>query len=177
MKRSYNAREIGTDAAKIIGVDVARFGDDESALAFRQGIQAFPLYLPSFDFAAKPTPVGDRPSRLSPSIQPEPNPLVSSTKQACAPKSPQARATMQAPWQTTYTFQGDKLLLEPKADLKARIGFSPDEFDALILTFAHPVTVSDYQPRYRQLQVEYNPYREPDPYRASSHTYDYNPYE
>jgi len=27
--------------------------------------------------------------------------------------------------QTTYTFQGDKLLLEPKADLKERIGFSP----------------------------------------------------
>src|SRR5271166_3224247 len=42
MKRSYNAREIGTDAAKIIGVDVARFGDDESALAFRQGTQASP---------------------------------------------------------------------------------------------------------------------------------------
>ena len=31
------------DAAKIIGVDVARFGDDESALAFRQGIQVFPF--------------------------------------------------------------------------------------------------------------------------------------
>jgi hypothetical protein len=26
-----------------VGVDVARFGDDESALAFRQGIQAFPF--------------------------------------------------------------------------------------------------------------------------------------
>jgi hypothetical protein len=40
MKRSYTAREIG-NPAKIIGVDVARFGDDESALAFRQGIQVF----------------------------------------------------------------------------------------------------------------------------------------
>jgi phage terminase large subunit len=40
MKRSYRPHEIG-NAAKIIGVDVARFGDDESALAFRQGIQAF----------------------------------------------------------------------------------------------------------------------------------------
>ena len=35
--------------------------------------------------------------------------------------------------------EGDKLLLEPKAGLKERIGFSPDEFDALILTFAQPV--------------------------------------
>jgi hypothetical protein len=42
MKRSYRPQEIG-NAAKIIGVDVARFGDDESALAFRQGIQAFPF--------------------------------------------------------------------------------------------------------------------------------------
>jgi phage terminase large subunit len=42
MKRSYHAHEIG-NAAKVIGVDVARFGDDESALAFRQGIQAFPF--------------------------------------------------------------------------------------------------------------------------------------
>jgi len=30
--------------------------------------------------------------------------------------------------QTTYTCQGDNLLLERKADLKARIGFSPDAF-------------------------------------------------
>jgi hypothetical protein len=42
---------------------------------------------------------------------------------------------------TTYTRQGDNLLLEPKADLKARIGFSPDAFDPLILTFAHPVAI------------------------------------
>ena len=42
MRRRYSAHQIG-NAAKIIGVDVARFGDDESALAFRQGIQAFPF--------------------------------------------------------------------------------------------------------------------------------------
>jgi hypothetical protein len=42
MKRYHGPHEIG-NAAKIIGVDVARFGDDESALAFRQGIQAFPF--------------------------------------------------------------------------------------------------------------------------------------
>ena len=45
--------------------------------------------------------------------------------------------------QTTYTFQGAKLLLEPKVDLKERIGFSPDEFNALMLTFAHPVAVPE----------------------------------
>ena len=43
---------------------------------------------------------------------------------------PESANLLTALTQTTYTFQGDKLLLEPKADLKARIGFSPDEFDA-----------------------------------------------
>jgi hypothetical protein len=79
--------------------------------------------------------------------------------------------------QTTYTFQGDKLLLEPKADLKDRIGFSPDEFDALILTFAQPVImVPDYRPRYRQIESEYNPFAESDANHTSNFTYDYNPF-
>ena len=71
---------------------------------------------------------------------------------------PESANLLTALTQTTYTFQGDKLLLEPKADLKERIGFSPDEFDALILTLAHPVTVSDYRPRYRKVEAEFNPY-------------------
>jgi hypothetical protein len=63
---------------------------------------------------------------------------------------PESANLLTALTQTTYTFQGDKLLLEPKADLKDRIGFSPDEFDALILTFAQPVMmVPDYRPRHR----------------------------
>lgn len=41
--------------------------------------------------------------------------------------------------QTTYTFKGDALLLEPKKLIKAKIGRSPDHFDALMLTFADPV--------------------------------------
>jgi hypothetical protein len=35
--------------------------------------------------------------------------------------------------QTTYTFQGDKLLLEPKADLKERIGFPTPSHRMLLL--------------------------------------------
>ena len=68
------------------------------------------------------------------------------------------RQSTHRPDATTYSFQGDKLLLEPKADLKARIGFSPDEFDAMILTFAHPVTVPHDRPRHRQLQVSTTPF-------------------
>jgi hypothetical protein len=41
--------------------------------------------------------------------------------------------------QTTHTFQGDRLLIEPKEMVKQRLGYSPDHADALCLTFAYPV--------------------------------------
>jgi hypothetical protein len=41
--------------------------------------------------------------------------------------------------QTTYSFRGDRLLLEPKEQVKARLGYSPDDADAFVLTFALPV--------------------------------------
>src|SRR6185312_3926703 len=64
--------------------------------------------------------------------------------------------------QTTYSFRGDRLLLEPKEQVKARLGYSPDDADALALTFAQPVaarqvftdgagytyTLQDREPRY-----------------------------
>ena len=43
MRRYYRADQIG-NAAKVLGVDVARFGDDQSVIAPRQGIQMFPLW-------------------------------------------------------------------------------------------------------------------------------------
>jgi hypothetical protein len=36
----------------------------------------------------------------------------------------------------TYTFVGGKFLIEPKEQVKARLGRSPDLADALALTFA-----------------------------------------
>lgn len=41
--------------------------------------------------------------------------------------------------QTTYTFKGDKLLIEPKDLIKEKLGYSPDHFDSLMLTFAQKV--------------------------------------
>jgi len=38
----------------------------------------------------------------------------------------------------TYSFSGGKFLLEPKEQIKKRLGFSPDKADALALTFAIP---------------------------------------
>lgn len=41
---------------------------------------------------------------------------------------------------TTYTFKGNKLIIEPKELIKKKLGGrSPDKFDALALTFAMPV--------------------------------------
>jgi hypothetical protein len=49
--------------------------------------------------------------------------------------------------------------------------------DALAVTFTYPVTRRDFRPRYRQMEVEYNPYREIDEDRSSPYTYDYNPFK
>jgi hypothetical protein len=43
----------------------------------------------------------------------------------------------------TYTTQGDRLLIEPKKDIKKRLGRSPDYADALALTFAVPFRAVD----------------------------------
>lgn len=47
-----------------------------------------------------------------------------------------------------YRFDGDKMRLEPKADIKKRIGRSPDIGDALALTFAYPVMEGGVQEGY-----------------------------
>jgi hypothetical protein len=68
------------------------------------------------------------------------------------------------------------LILEPKEDIKAKLGYSPDEADAAVLTFAQPVMARSYRPYHRNIAVEYDPYREPEPSRNSNYTYNYNPY-
>jgi phage terminase large subunit len=74
---------------------------------------------------------------------------------------------------TTYTFAkgSSQLILEDKAQIKARLGRSPDLADALVLTFAERV-----MPRRRELPrrrdpEEWNPYRETDAERGSSYIY------
>lgn len=52
------------------------------------------------------------------------------------PNSPELLASLT---QTTYTFKGDKLIIEPKDVIKEKLGYSPDIMDSFILTFASPV--------------------------------------
>ncbi len=58
---------------------------------------------------------------------------------------------------TTYTFKGDKLAIEPKEMIKARLGYSPDDMDALALTFAQPVIKNAVQPVKGSHVASYEP--------------------
>lgn len=91
------------------------------------------------------------------------------------PESPELTAALT---QTTYSFQRDRLLLEPKEDVKAKIGYSPDEFDASILTFAEPIlpkTRTHHQaPR---MNVEYDPFANADLERQVRGSYQHVNYD
>ena len=78
---------------------------------------------------------------------------------------PESAELLSALTATTYCFKGDRFLLEPKDDIKAKIGFSPDEADAFALTFAQRVISKREQERSRfrrrSAVQEWDPFREP----------------
>jgi len=78
---------------------------------------------------------------------------------ALPPDSPELIAELT---QTTYTFKGDRLLLEPKRLIKIKIGRSPDRADALALTFAAPVSKAtpDIVPRRQMDDAPYDAFAE-----------------
>ncbi len=167
-------------AAKVLGVDVARFGDDASVIFPRQGLASFtPKILRNLDstqgaghvaqawskwgadaafiddtggygagwidaliglgrdpvgvqFSGKPLDPRYTNKRAEMWFE-----MVEWIKRGGAlPDNPELMADLVAP---TYTFKGDKLQLESKDQIKARLGRSPDLGDALALTFAFPV--------------------------------------
>lgn len=198
-RRRYKESEI-YKFARILGVDVARYGDDSSIIFPRQGLQAFnPIQYRNLSgtegaeyvlrrwndwdadgvfidntggFGASwidnlhrlgKSPIGIHFSQSSTSPQYFNKRaemaflLVEWIKAGGA--LPDILELSQALTQTTYTFKGDQLLLEPKEDVKAKIGHSPDHMDALMLTFALPIE------KERK-----------DPFQKNQfHEYDYNP--
>ena len=220
MKRYYRAHEIG-NAPKVLGVDVALFGDDASVIAPRQGIQCFPFKKmrnvePEFgagvvarmedEFgsastfidnsggygaswiswlrAMKRTPIGIQfagqahdPARFYNKRAEMAWDAVQWIKMGGAlVENPELLAALT---QTTYTYQKGKLLLEPKEKVKAKIGYSPDDFDAFILTFAEPVAIAPVIPRRQKaVEQEYNPYAEPvdSSSRSGYANRDFDPY-
>jgi hypothetical protein len=88
---------------------------------------------------------------------------------------PESRELAEALTRTTYTFSKGQLLLEPKADIKSKLGYSPDEADAFVLTFAEPISPavrSTGKPRH---QAEYDPYASLDKAVRGSYN-NYDPY-
>lgn len=167
-------------AAKVLGVDVARFGDDRTILFPRQGLAAFqPVTLRR----QRTTEIGARVAKawadwdadacflddtggwahgtLDNLIEAHWTPIgVQFHAPALDPRYLNRRAEMYfalAEWvkaggalppsadlkreltAITYTFRSGKLAIEDKDQIKARLGVSPDEADALALTFAEPV--------------------------------------
>jgi len=203
MKRYYREHEIGS-APRILGVDVALYGDDSSVIAPRQGLQMMPLmkyrnvnstqgagivarkwndwkadgvfidatggfgagWLDQLRQLGK-TPVGVHFSTMAHQKERYVNKraeiyfdLVEWIKRGGA--LPQSNELLAALTKTTYSFQGDRFILEPKEDIKAKLGYSPDEADAAALTFSEPVTAAQAAPYRRQQPERYDPFADLD---------------
>lgn len=221
MKRHY-APDAYDFAAKIIGVDVARMGDDKSIFFPRQGLVAF-----------KPKPFRNVKSnqlagylRQSEQKWGADGTIIDGTGgygsgvldafQAMGgvafdcqfagkpfdPKYLNKRAEiwfLMAEWvknggalpyvpelipeltTPTYSFQGDKLLIEPKDQVKKRLGRSPDYADGLAVTFAFPIAPRPRIPENLRGALSHN--TEYDPvaraaalYQQSAGQTDYDPF-
>lgn len=167
-------------AARILGVDVARFGDDASVIFPRQGLRAsMPTVKRNLDTMAGAGAVAHewnrweadacmidvsgghgagwydalralryRPREVQFAGQPHDMRFYNKRTEmyfsvvewirggGALPDVPELVAELSQP---TYTFRGDRLLLEDKDQVKQRIQRSPDRADALACTFAYPV--------------------------------------
>lgn len=195
-------RDVDFDkSARVLGVDVARFGDDSSVIFPRQGLQAFtPIQYRNINgtqgaeyvlkkmndwdadavfiddtggFGASwidnllrlgKSPIGVHFSESSTDPQYYNKrtemafELVNWIKRGGA--IPNIKELSDALTATTYTFKGEKLLLEPKEDIKEKLlGQSPDHMDALMLTFALPIERLPRDTVYNNIghQAEYDP--------------------
>lgn len=217
IQRRYRDGEFN-NYAKILGIDVARYGSDSSVIFPRQGLQAFdPLQYRGVDgtegagltinkwntwgadacfidnsggFGASWLDnlirLGKAPVGIAFNINSSDRQyfnkraemaflLVDWIKRGGAlPDIPELTQSLIS---TTYTFKGDQLLIEPKDDIKAKLGFSPDHMDALMLTFAMPVekqSTTDLYPSKGSHQIEYNPFSR-EKVLGSTGEYNYDP--
>lgn len=203
-RRSYREHDIEV-SARILGVDVARYGDDASVVFPRQGLVAFtPKVYRNLDGPTGAAVVsrqweewkadacfvddtggfgaawldqlrvlGRTPVGIHFSAAPHDRKYANKRAEmyfeavqwikAGGQLPPNVPELGQALTQMVYTFarNSDRLIIEDKSQLKARLGFSPDHADAFALTFAEPVA----SPRQRgagrrtgRFRSDYNPY-------------------
>lgn len=183
--RRFYRPEDYAGAARVLGVDVARFGDDASVIFPRQGLAAFgPTKMRNVDgtqgagavarkwqdwgadavfiddtggwgaswidnlrrLGREPIGVGFASRPNDPRYENKRTEIYFEAIEwikagGALPDCPELIAALS---QTTYSFKGDRLLLEPKDQIKSRLGYSPDDADAFALTFAQPVTRASY---------------------------------
>lgn len=202
MKRQYQEWDIA-GAARVLGVDVAREGDDKSVIFPRQGLVGFKPYQmrnvnsvkgagqvarvwTDWDVDAcfvdntggfgagwidqlgllNRTPIGVGFAESAEDTKRYFNRRAEMyfrmaewvKKGGALPNEPELIAELT---ETTYTFKGDRLILEPKEAIKVKLGRSPDLADALALTFASPVQrkTNPIMPVVAR-QEKYDPYAE-----------------
>lgn len=202
MQRSYREDAYGF-AARILGVDVAREGDDRSIIFPRQGLAAFePIVMRNaktiegatrvavkkneweadgcfidntggfgagwvdqltawnhevtgVHFAGKATDSRYANIRSEMFFK-----MAEWVKGGGAlPRIPGLAEELTTP---EYWFKGDQFMLEPKEQIKKRLGRSPDYADALALTFAYPVAPKERVPQNLRQQYERKRHRQPD---------------
>ena len=179
-QRFYRPEDVAA-SARVLGVDVARFGDDASVIFPRQGLVAHrPLKFRNLDgtqgagavarkwqewgadavfiddtggwgaswidnlrrIGRQPVGIGFAGRPNDPRYENKRTEMYFEAIEwikagGALPDVPELIAALS---QTTYSFRGDRLLLEPKDQIKARLGYSPDDADAFALTFAQPAT-------------------------------------
>lgn len=217
MKRFYRDFDY-RDAPRIIGVDVAREGDDASVIFSRQGLQSFPMKKyrnitgiqgagiisrHSDDWAADATFVdntgGFGSSWIDQLMQLGKTPVPIHFASEAHDKGryfnkrtemyfdavqwirrggalPESSELLAALTQTNYTFKGDRLLLEPKEFIKKKLGYSPDEADAFVLTFAEPVSPKKLVPGRAKHAVNFDPFSDANMGLASAVNQSYDPF-
>lgn len=214
MKRYYREYEIG-DAAIILGVDVAREGDDASVIFPRNGLQALPPLVHRNINSTQGAGLVARMAKdlgvsaifidatggfgsgwIDKLLELGQSPIgvefasgahnkgryfnkrtemyfdaVQWIKRGGAlPDCPELLSDLT---QVTYSFKGDRLLLEEKAQIKKRLGRSPDWGDAFVLTHAEPVLPKARTYSAPQIKAEdYNPFQEPARRREPARVYD-----
>lgn len=225
-RRSYRDGDIA-GAPRVLGVDVARFGDDFSVIFPRQGLVAFsPITHRDLDgtqgagLTARKWGDWDADAVFIDDTGGYGAAWIDGLRQlgrtpigvgfANSPNDPRyanKRAEMYfllADWiknggqlppkdvdgmdeltraltQTRYSFKGDRMIIERKEELKARIGISPDHADALALTFAQPVTAKACAMGRPRHTVDFDPFAgagwdAPRPQQNARHQSNYDPF-
>ena len=217
MRRMYRHYDYET-APRVIGVDVAREGDDASVIFCRQGLQSFQIikrrnltspqgagivarkwedwgadacfvdatggfgsgWIDQLRLLNK-APIGvqfsgeahDKGRYYNKRTEMYFDAVDWIKRGGALPPSPEITAALS---QTLYTFKGDRLLLEPKDLVKKKLGYSPDEADALVLTFAEPVSSKAKIPGRPQHQFQHDPFSDANMGLASAVNSSYDPF-